>query len=75
MSKGGWYGLKGVGGGAGFWVLVCFHGVIGMRSPSRSWGVCCIDLEEGRCARRLDDILLYGLPRGGGGICCNIRRL
>jgi hypothetical protein len=26
--------------------------------------ICCIDLVEGRCARRLDDILLYGLPRG-----------
>jgi hypothetical protein len=61
--------MKWVGGNewrvrAGFWVLVCFHGVIGMRSPSRSRGVCCIDLEEGQCARRLDDIRLYGLPRG-----------
>ena len=74
MSKEGWYGLNGVGGwermegvgggGAGFWVLVCFNGVIGMRSASGSQGVCCIDLEEGQCAHRLDDIILYGLPQG-----------
>ena len=38
----------------GGWVLVCFHGVFGKRSPSRSRGY----------ARRLDDILLYGLPQG-----------
>jgi hypothetical protein len=55
-----WVGGNEWRGGAGFLVLECFHGVIGIRSPSRSLGVCCIDLEEGRCARRLDDILLYG---------------
>ena len=50
----GWGGTNGEGGGQEFWVLISFHGVVGKRSPSRSRG----------CSRRLDDILLYGLPRG-----------
>ena len=42
----GWVGMN-EEGGTGFWVLVYFHGVVGMRSPSRSRGVCCVDLDSG----------------------------